>query len=125
MYALEDAEPYLCAQCRQTPPVWDDFAFFGVYSGLLRDLILEFKFNAHFARRRVLRNLLQQAFDLHFGQDGPQIIVPVPLHRHRLHQRGFNQSLEIARKLSHPSRARLRPLAVYRIRATPAQSGLD
>jgi ComF family protein len=54
----------------------------------------------------------------------PDLIVPMPLHPARLRERGFNQALEIARRLG--SRLNL-PFthACHRIRDTPPQAGLD
>ncbi|MCC7538536.1 MAG: ComF family protein, partial [Deltaproteobacteria bacterium] len=53
------------------------------------------------------------------------LVVPVPLHRTRLVERGFDQAVLIARPLA---RALARPLvarALSRIRATAPQSSLD
>lgn len=58
------------------------------------------------------------------GPDEPELILPVPLHRQRLAERGYNQPLEIARPLAE---IRALPLATglcERRRATAEQSGL-
>ena len=54
----------------------------------------------------------------------PQLIVPVPLHRARLRQRGYNQALELARPLAHALRLPLRHDLLHRIRSTHAQTEL-
>jgi ComF family protein len=55
----------------------------------------------------------------------PKMLVPVPLHRSRLRERGFNQAAAIARyagrMLEIPSARRL----VKRVRNTPSQTSLD
>ncbi|MFP4285903.1 MAG: ComF family protein [Desulfovermiculus sp.] len=124
LYAQSEAEPYLCANCRRHNPGWEGFGFLGPYSGILRDLILDFKFQACFERRKVLRSLLLRAHAFHFQGLCPDVIIPVPLHVGRLRERGFNQSLEIARGLSRELRVPLQPAALVRIRRTKAQSGL-
>jgi ComF family protein len=53
------------------------------------------------------------------------ILLPVPLHRRRLAERGFNQALELARPVAATLGAALRPRLAVRQRATAAQSGLD
>jgi ComF family protein len=61
------------------------------------------------------------------------LIVPVPLHRRRLHAREFNQAAELAAALLEAARARNAPLAAValdaraleRTRDTPPQTGLD
>jgi len=54
-----------------------------------------------------------------------QWVVPMPLHPERLRQRGFNQSMEIARRLARRLHLPLLPQALQRQRATPPQAGLD
>jgi ComF family protein len=52
------------------------------------------------------------------------VVVPVPLAHERLVERGFNQSLEIARAYCAASGARLDAGCVRRIRHAPPQQGL-
>ncbi|MBN9411435.1 MAG: ComF family protein [Burkholderiales bacterium] len=54
--------------------------------------------------------------------DGADLVLPLPLAPGRLRERGFNQSLELARRLA-PGRVESRLL--LRVRETPAQSRLD
>ena len=51
----------------------------------------------------------------------PDCLVAVPLHRHRLRHRGFNQSLELARLLGRRLAVQVDPGIVKRIRATRPQ----
>lgn len=125
LYALADIDPYMCATCRRKAPAWNDFGFLGPYTGVLREIILDFKFHAHFERRKVLRSLLFRAHAYHFQGVCPDIIVPVPLHTARLRERGFNQSLEMARGLGRELSVPLPSDALIRIRRTKAQSGLE
>lgn len=55
----------------------------------------------------------------------PQLLVPVPLHRHRLVERGYNQALEIARPVARTLGLKLAPTACERIRPTVEQTGLS
>jgi ComF family protein len=54
----------------------------------------------------------------------PDLIVPVPLHKKRLRQRGFNQALELARLFFPLEKARIRPTILMRTRWTTPQAGL-
>ncbi len=54
----------------------------------------------------------------------PEALLPVPLHTARLKERGFNQSIEIARILSHAMDIPLLTTVIQRQRDTPYQSGL-
>jgi len=53
----------------------------------------------------------------------PDCLVPVPLHRRRLSERGYNQSLELARPFQNCGFT-LDTDCCMRTRATPAQTGL-
>ena len=55
----------------------------------------------------------------------PDLLVPVPLHAQRLRERGYNQSLELARRLAPAIGLRIDAAALARARATAAQSELD
>jgi ComF family protein len=55
----------------------------------------------------------------------PDLLIPVPLHPHRLKERGFNQALEIARVVSKQLHIPLAAQTCARIRDTPHQAGMS
>ncbi len=57
--------------------------------------------------------------------EGADFIAPVPLHRRRLFSRRFNQSAELARRISHLSAVAFVPDLLERVRATRPQVGLS
>ena len=57
------------------------------------------------------------------GRAEADVVVAVPLAATRLQERGYNQSLEVARLLPEPWPGRLRPW-LERVRDTPAQASL-
>jgi ComF family protein len=121
MSGREEDPPSLCPECRTDPPPWDELYFHGQYAGVMRGLILGYKFQNRFDRNRLLAALAVSAFVARPGRV-PDAVVPVPLHDRRLVWRGFNQSLEIARGLA---RHVDRPLLVHgltRTRNTPPQT---
>ncbi len=127
-----DAPPFLCNACRLSGRPWEGFAFHGPYDGLLRDLILGFKFHGRLGQGRVLAGLARDAYRRAAARTGagamdpagPGGIVPVPLHPKRLAWRGFNQSLELARLLAADLHRPVLPGALRRIRDTTPQSQL-
>jgi len=131
---VEDAAapPSLCLDCRRMGRSWDGFAFHGRYEGLLRDMILGFKFHGQLGQGRLLGGLLTEAClraaarsgDGALAPQGPDCIVPIPLHPRRLSWRGFNQSLELARCLGRSLHRPVRHDALTRIRNTTPQSRL-
>jgi competence protein ComFC len=71
----------------------------GAYQGRLRSLLREFKYGGLKPLSGPLSELLETTFTLHFNQ-AFDWIAPVPLHRKRLRERGYDQALLLARGLS-------------------------
>jgi ComF family protein len=94
-----------------------------IYQGLARDLLIQLKFSESLH----LANSLASAVVGHFRTDKPtpEVLLPVPLHRNRLLDRGYNQAFEIARTLSHLLDIPVDTHALSRIRDTDSQSGLS
>ena len=92
--------------------------------GFIRDAIYQFKFNQKLNQGKLLAQLLLQHIE---GQqlEIPDLIIPVPLHKKRMQQRGYNQALEIARivvkELAKESDCNLDYHSVYRNRDTSVQ----
>lgn len=58
------------------------------------------------------------------SESGASLIVPLPLHPERLRERGFNQSMEIARAAAGHLGLMIDHSSVFRNRATPPQADL-
>jgi ComF family protein len=106
-----------CPRCRRTRSSVDRARAIGAYDGALRAVVHALKYEG---RRSVAPRLA--ALMRHRGADmleKASFVVPVPLHRSRRRQRGFNQADDLARHLGLPVRRALR-----RLRATPSQAAL-
>jgi len=55
---------------------------------------------------------------------GAQVVIPLPLHPERLRERGFNQSMEIARAVGDRLHLPVDRDSLFRCRATPPQADL-
>lgn len=86
-------------------------------------LIHGLKFRAKLVHGRVLGELLAEAV-LGAGLERPEVLVPVPLHPQRLRQRGYNQSLVLARYAGRRLGVPVCANRVRRVRQTPPQTGL-
>ena len=84
-------------------------------------LLLRFKFHGDLAAGRLLAQLLA---DAGAAAPRPHALVPVPLHRRRLRERGYDQALELARPVAKALALPLVSTALVRIRATPPQTDL-
>ncbi|GAB6888125.1 hypothetical protein JCM13304A_16230 [Desulfothermus okinawensis JCM 13304] len=106
------------------PRPWDFFSFYGYYRGVLKEIIKEFKYQGDFSLVDILGDLLCQAYAKGDFEFRPDIIVPVPIHKNRLKLRGFNQSLEISRRLSKVIQVPIEKNTLIRIKDTIPQVGL-
>jgi ComF family protein len=85
-------------------------------------LITQFKFHGQAGWARAFATLMRSAPWVEPALDAADLVLPMPLSRERLAERGFNQALELARQLV-PARADATLL--LRVRNTAAQSALD
>lgn len=125
-YLQGDTEAPLmhCAVCRRSPPPWETLAFFGLYTGVLRDLILEYKLQGRLGHVALLAECLAHCYRTHLRGQGWDTLVPVPLHQERLRRRGFNQSREAVRPWAKYEGLSLESQGLVRVRRTRSQTGL-
>lgn len=121
IYALEDESTHLCFDCRNSPFSWHGISFFSVYQGLLKEIILRYKFSGDLGLGNALGNLLFEAASFH-SYENLDLIIPVPLHVNRLNHRGFNQSLELSRILGKKINLPVQFDSLVKVRHTPPQS---
>lgn len=89
-------------------------------------LVSRYKYQRQLVCGRVLGQLLLHELKLHYSEQPlPDLILPVPLHPARLRQRGYNQSLLLARQLGRGLGVPCRADLLQRVRDTPAQQSLD
>jgi ComF family protein len=131
--ASVDSPRFTCAGCRLREPRFDVARSYGVYAGKLRAAVLQLKFH----RRETLgarlgRLLLDPWQSLESGSwsHNDPVIVPVPLHRARERERGYNQAELLARGLLRAMKEKgetpkLDVRAVARTQSTLPQSGLS
>ena len=112
-----------CGSCQQKAPPYDVVVTAFRYEEPVRHLIHSLKFGSRHAHARLLGLLLAERV----GQqaDLPELIIPIPLHPARYRERGFNQSLEIARVVSAETGIPLDYSLCKRLRRTEAQTRLS
>ena len=118
-------QEFTCANCSHRALEFD--AAISAYRsrGIIRVVMLKFKYGGQLHLRHPLgRWLLQALADDRIRDRTFDIIVPVPLHPARLRERGFNQAELLARILSAKIGVRMQP-ALERIRYTTTQTAFD
>jgi ComF family protein len=118
-----DAES-LCGECQSSTPPYDQIHTPFLFQPPIDTLVTRFKFGRQLPCGALLAALLAD----HLKKTGvtpPQALLPVPLHRSRLYERGFNQAMELARPLSKQFSIPILHSHVRRIRATQQQARLQ
>lgn len=114
------ADPVQCGACLARPPPWTRAIAPLAWSFPVDALVGRFKYQGALHHGALLGRLLAAACA---GRQ-PGAIVPVPLHRARLAERGFNQALELARPVARALDLPLLHDACHRVSATSPQAGL-
>ena len=116
-------EPLPCVRCQLAPPPWSGVVA-GVDYGFPWDrLVADLKFHQRPDRAEVLLRPLLARLRAEAPPPGLRL-VPVPLARERLRERGYNQSWELARRLGRTLGLEARADALFRVRDTGHQLGL-
>jgi ComF family protein len=114
----------LCGACSAQPPAFDITLVATDYAIPFDQLVLQLKFGHRLALAALFARLLRDAVLRQPGFVPPALLCPVPLGPRRLAERGYNQSLEIARPLARSLGLALHPRLASRVRETVAQSSV-
>jgi ComF family protein len=117
--ALPLATGEMCGACLARPPLFDRVAAPFAYRFPLAQLIHALKYGGRLALARTLGEALARTVPCDVDA-----IVPMPLARGRLAERGFNQALEIARIVAARTGIPLARDAVRKVVDTPPQAAL-
>ena len=115
------AEACVCGACIAKPPAFDHTVAALSYAFPVNALIHSLKYQTNLPMAPVLADFLLARID---EDSFPDFIVPMPLHPVRLRERGFNQALEIARKVAKQCGIPLLPDVCKRIKDTASQAEL-
>ena len=115
----------LCDTCAITPPRYGKLRSIAFYQTILQQVIHFFKFE----KKKVLAQHLIQLIEAHIPLDCSipeyDFILPVPIHKKRLRERGFNQATLLANGIAKAGRVPVLRNTLVRKRHTVAQSSLD
>jgi len=113
----------LCGRCQHRPPLWQQLRVAWPFAEASRFLIHQMKYHQDYASARALAKqwLLLMNAQQELSADA---LLPVPVHRSKMNQRGFNQAQWLAAIWSQ-----LLGIPVWqgvdKVRSTPALEGLN
>jgi ComF family protein len=119
---LQGTDAECCAVCLARPPRIARTRAAVAYDELSRSLALRLKYGRKVA---VAKTMARYMAPLVGVQPQDAVLVPVPLHRSRLWQRGFNQSAIVARELSRRTGLESDSFVLKRVKRTPPLKGLS
>lgn len=146
-----DGEDYLCVECEEkidaiVPPVCQkcgtpsesnqcpecerrEFAFefargAGTFDGILRGAIHALKYQNRIVMAEPLGAILARCFPTTRIAGKVDLAIPIPIHKSRLVERGFNQAAELARVLCKRTGLPLDTSNLYKCRSTRPQADL-
>lgn len=116
-----------CGVCLTSPPPYDKTYALFPYETPITKMIYALKFQHQLNYANTFGKLLLKKiqYDWYKNQSLPDLIIPVPLHSNRIRERGFNQSLEIAKQIAKSTGIPIDTKQIVRIKNTLAQSGLN
>ncbi len=137
--------PSFCIQCEKRlspleylfcPDCWEEVVYYKtlpedniypvcLYEGPIKKAIHSFKYQKKEYLASYLSLFLSDYFYINFRHNDFDIIVPVPLFRRQGKERGFNQSLLLAKYLSKEVSLPLFINNLIRIKDTPSQTSLS
>lgn len=94
----------------------------GVYEGFLHDLVVRLKYRKEERLAVLLGRRMAETLGSKPSYD---VILPVPLHAARLRERGFNQSVLLARRVGKALGIPVDAFVLRKVKATPAQATLS
>jgi competence protein ComFC len=120
-----EGEPLVCRACQQKTYAFERARSYGIYDGALVRAILLLKWERMEPLGEWFAESLAEIVRREAGVLTADVVVPVPLHRDRERQRGYNQasliSKPLARKLGLPHK----PVMLMRTRPRPDKQVLS
>jgi len=122
-FRFDVGDGFLCGEALRDPPPFDCARAAVLHKGLAQLMVSRLKYSRRLELAPIMGQwLLRAGRDLLAQCD---YIVPLPLHRRRFWQRGYNQSAELARYLARATAREFAPHILRRQKYTVPQVGLS
>jgi ComF family protein len=125
VFKSREGDDHRCGRCLDRPGAFTRARAAGIYDNTLKAAIHALKFQGKVGLAGPLGGLLLDTFRHYWTAGDIDVVAPVPLHRQRFRQRGFNQAYLLVRRWVLPEQTVVIRDLLVRTRATDAQTGLD
>ena len=117
---------FLCPECRRQNVHFNRAFIPTLYEGVMKKVIHLLKYNKKTGIMRTLEKIIRSYLNcLNSSFPCLDLVVPIPLHRKKLRERGFNQAELIAKVVAKHLQVRLTKGNLKRTKATISQTSLD
>jgi len=117
------AEDHLCGECLEKKPYFSAARAVFSYEDIILNAIHQFKYHRDISTGKILASFVADFSFPDIDFSDCSLILPVPLHVKRLRERGFNQSLILARALGKKHHIPVSFSLLKRKLFTPTQAG--
>ncbi|MFW5976500.1 MAG: ComF family protein [Bacillota bacterium] len=115
----------VCQECKNTEYYFDKARSISLYSGIMRDIIINFKYEGIREYADTLGKLLYYYYIKYFQENDIDYLLPIPLHENRLKKRKYNQAELITRILALNIKIPVLDNYMLRVRDNPPLYTLD
>ena len=112
-----------CPNCRNQKPAYAQFRAFAYYGGVIREAIHHLKYQNDIGVAQVLAGYLLKVIQAESWEF--DLVVPVPLSKSKLDQRGYNQAERLAQPVAGTLAKPISTAALRRIKENASQVDLD
>ena len=116
---------FTCEACQTDPPDFERARSALLYAFAAAELVQSFKYRHAIQLMEDFGDLLEATLRAKFDVAAIDAVIPVPLHPHRLRERGFNQSELLAETLARRINRRLDGRSLVRRRDTEHQARIS
>ncbi|MFH1007231.1 MAG: ComF family protein [Candidatus Latescibacterota bacterium] len=114
-----------CGHCEKRPQRYDRARILSPFDETLQGLIHQLKYRGKRSVGHRLGTMLGQLMAADGGEGGWELLVPVPLHKSRKKERGYNQSAILAHAMAEQMGIEVRTDLLVRKRRTATQTKLS
>jgi ComF family protein len=119
------AESHICGNCLTNKPYYFQARSVAGFETVIMDTIHKFKYGRSISLGNALGSFMADFSFPSFDFSEYSLLVPVPLHIKRLRERGFNQSLFLAKELGKKYKLPVNFSLLKRCKFTLTQTGLN
>ncbi len=119
------ADNHICGDCLQNQPYYAKARAVANFESIIMDAIHKFKYGRNISAGSALGSFMAGFSFPDFDFSEYSLLIPVPLHIKRLRERGFNQSLLLAKEMEKKYKLPVNFSLLKRCNFTLTQTGLN